>query len=371
MEYGAELPLDRVQGVHMMTAWILPHPQTMAYAGDMAWALIQPVKVPYITKEIKELPAPVKLFFSAFAISDLLYDYGYYEYGDGDDDESSNHWLVTTATWAGVHDFEDQVVSWCMATGQYIMMHADEIDGDNRPGGYLDKTAGTHGWFGGTISVEHHSGCVYQPVHRNASQDSEVLFELLFVGGGVDGEMRTDSLTGECISLEEKCGVDDATLLETFTADPRSLLSAVDGMPSWMLYERVCGDAVCANSAASEAGVQFEHCCKPYSGHIMLNFSLPYTGFEAHIPVADSEPRRRYLGVSGSNRVLAGMLLTQERYIEETCSTQYDDLSGTCHAADMTSDDPYGVDPVFLVSSELFRKDLAAAQCCNISTYTA
>eukprot|EP00854_Cymbomonas_tetramitiformis_P002693 gene2693-3467_t len=356
--------------------------KTMAYGGDMSWSLIKPVKVPSVTEE-----SAAQLSVGVAALASVL---DLFAAPGNNISEGSDHFVATAAMGAGFHDFEDQgreekskrfwfalivyirirEVSWCMTPGLYVMIHAAEVHVDTRPGGYLDKRAETYGWFGGTISVEDHAGCVFLHVGRNASQDlAEVEYELLTVGSGADGELLTDVLTGECISLEEKCGVDDTVLLETFTAEPASL--HVDGVPRWMLYERVCGDATCANSGASQAGAHFDHCCKPHLGHLALNVTLPYTGLEEHIPVGNSEPRKRYLGVSGSNRMLAGILLTQKRYIEEECRTRYDDLSGACHAANADSDEPYGVDPVFLVSSALFRKDLAPATCCNISAYTA
>ncbi|KAK3241931.1 hypothetical protein CYMTET_48339 [Cymbomonas tetramitiformis] len=353
-----------VHGSHdgLYNAVCSPRLQTMAYGGDMSWSLIKPVKVPSVTEE-----SAAQLSVGVAALASVL---DLFAAPGNNISEGSDHFVATAAMGAGFHDFEDQEVSWCMTPGLYVMIHAAEVHVDTRPGGYLDKRAETYGWFGGTISVEDHAGCVFLHVGRNASQDlAEVEYELLTVGSGADGELLTDVLTGECISLEEKCGVDDTVLLETFTAEPASL--HVDGVPRWMLYERVCGDATCANSGASQAGAHFDHCCKPHLGHLALNVTLPYTGLEEHIPVGNSEPRKRYLGVSGSNRMLAGILLTQKRYIEEECRTRYDDLSGACHAANADSDEPYGVDPVFLVSSALFRKDLAPATCCNISAYTA
>eukprot|EP00854_Cymbomonas_tetramitiformis_P017129 gene17129-20366_t len=116
--------------------------------------------------------------------------------------------------------------------------------------------------------------------------------------------------------------------------------------------------------------VEGQECCAPYLGEAEVQLTLSYTGGEEHLPLRDEEPRKRFLGIPGSNRLLAGLLLTQTRLTSEECASRFPDLSSACHPAHPTSSEPYGVDPVFLPTSELYDHTIAPHKCCNISTYT-
>eukprot|EP00854_Cymbomonas_tetramitiformis_P002349 gene2350-3077_t len=322
------------------------HVAMKAYAGDVSWRMYQQLEVPYSTQETQTL-----------VLQDAT---------EAMIDQPQEH-VVVSVGGERYADFEERTSDVCLEPGNYRVEYVDKLEGNNRPGGDLDKTAESHGWFGGTWSLWNSTGCGQMSLARNGSQPEEILQALLTVdaNGAVVSKNRLDG----CKTFESMCTISQEALLSAFTSSASSMAENY-GISGWTLSSDVCSRHQCVSAGASIFGTNTDHCCHPISGELSLHISLNYTGEENHIPVADTLPRKRYLGINGANRMLAGMLLTQTRFIQDECDTEYDDLAGTCCNREGLSTEPYGVDPVFLISSELYSQEAVDSNCCNISSYT-
>ncbi|KAK9807795.1 hypothetical protein WJX72_009618 [[Myrmecia] bisecta] len=89
--------------------------------------------------------------------------------------------------------------------------------------------------------------------------------------------------------------------------------------------------------------------------------------------------RKRYFGSYGSNRVLGGMQLTQERQEAAACGSRFSKLAHACEPVDPDLDgvpihqnpnlmDPFGFDPVFGTYSQLWAEDLVGQEAAYYNT---
>ncbi|KAK3242331.1 hypothetical protein CYMTET_47975 [Cymbomonas tetramitiformis] len=292
--------------------------------------------------------------------------------------ESTAEYRIHTQALIGeLNDFERRELEVCLTPGKYTLEYVDEATGTYRSGGVEDKNS-TNDWFGATLLLANASGCVVLRITRE-SQDLHERLLADFGSGGNYSHWRpveqspgvtyfVTSKSGACGLMDDICPVADNMV----AAAQMSVSSLLDshGLAGFSVYESVCTDRRCTNRAVSEFGIiEGQECCMPTLGKIDITLDLPYTGAEVHLPADDEEPRIRSLGITGGNRLLAGMLLTQTRAAEGKCDTKFEDLSTTCRAPSI-SEEAYGRDPVFLRTSELYSLAMTSHKCCNISSYT-
>ncbi|KAK3266837.1 hypothetical protein CYMTET_24571 [Cymbomonas tetramitiformis] len=362
------------------------------FAGDISWTLLRRHSIPFTTLDAaNEMVALLQSLPPKSSLADFVE-------GQSDAKNWSNvlsemrdlpqdHVVLTIAGGSNFQDFQEQ--SWfglerdelsfrastdlCASPGTYVLRYADAAGGHNRPGGLLDRTSpDDSGWNGGTLAVAEARGCILLHLERDSSGLEQVLEARLDLGDVAGQSTSPQDLSGECCSLQSTCAWSDTWLARFFTEE---LFPAVDelGTAAVIYQTRVCQSTACTNEGAVRYGVnvtQPSQCCTPHSGLLELELALPYTGLEEHLPQKDEQPRERYLGIHGGNRLLAGMLLQQERYTARECDTNFHNLSGGCHHDNPSSTKPYGVDPVFLSTSDLFNPEIVPKKCCQRSTYS-
>ncbi|KAK9805301.1 hypothetical protein WJX72_012052 [[Myrmecia] bisecta] len=114
-----------------------------------------------------------------------------------------------------------------------------------------------------------------------------------------------------------------------------------------------------------------------YGYHIHEHYQLTAQPAAAG-QIVDSS-RKRYFGGYGSNRVLGGMLLTQERQEAAPCGSRFSKLAHACEPGDPDLDgvpihknpdlkDPFGFDPVFGTYSHLWAEDLVGQEAAYYNT---
>ncbi|KAK3241418.1 hypothetical protein CYMTET_48806, partial [Cymbomonas tetramitiformis] len=294
--------------------------------------------------------------------------------------------MFTSIALGHMDNLEEKVLDLCLAPGIYRVWYWDDPSGQYRPGGFLDRNA-MNNWYGAKLTVANGSGCVTlditRPEQNFESENDPALLTATFGAGeafqahapqgeshrGVEHH-QVDPTAGQCMQLDDVCPFAD-DLVMTFRTSASAVIRD-KGPPGFLLYEQACANINCANRVIATYGVvDGQECCKASLGAMQIDVRIPHTGDEAHLPVKDEEPRLRYLGIKGANRLLAGLMLKQTRLTDAECNTRFDNLSSACHTASPLSEEMYGVDPVFLPTSELYDSQLGKYKCCNISTYTS
>jgi len=140
--------------------------------------------------------------------------------------------------------------------------------------------------------------------------------------------------------------------------------------------EAFCEMPSCVNRAFEIFGPSLggRGCCEINTGPRVMPITIWEKGEEGRsldhlIPKYDpSSSRKRYMGIQ--NRILGGLLIHQTRRKQETCpSKRFESLFTNCTSKERSTD-PYGVDPAFLSTSELYRPELMDAMVGDQSTYT-
>ena len=148
------------------------------------------------------------------------------------------------------------------------------------------------------------------------------------------------------------------------------------GPEDWMLdplCDALCAVRQCIEPSFLAAGPmpKNEGCCELKSGEdIGGAFSIDTFGQKEYIgKLSEDVSRIRMLGVN--NRVVAGILLHTTRADVESCgTTRFSHLGPSCTSETNLDVAPYGVDPIFLRTSEIFDEKMRPAAAGNISSFT-
>ena len=139
------------------------------------------------------------------------------------------------------------------------------------------------------------------------------------------------------------------------------------------LCDALCAVRQCIEPSFLAAGPmpKNEGCCELNSGEdIGGAFSIDTFGQKEYIgKLSEDVSRIRMLGVN--NRVVAGILLHTTRADVESCgTTRFSHLGPSCTSETNLDVAPYGVDPIFLRTSEIFDEKMRPAAAGNISSFT-
>eukprot|EP00854_Cymbomonas_tetramitiformis_P001141 gene1141-1710_t len=354
--------------------------QASLYAQDASWEVLRVLSVPVIT---------------------------------ADSNSTGDHHMYTVMGGHSFQDLEERIQDWCMQPGTYVLYYYDDNRGYTRPAVQSDQEAQTYGWFNGTLTLADADdlGLLRLSVSNDGiDQDvyvRAVRFEVAESSGwrllsepqvGQAGNF-TMPFTGKALAMSKLCQFEHEgpyhimrfAQWDRERYESKTQVQRVEGLAGFWPTR-----AVAYGVGSFDTG-----CCYSIKGwqetKVVLNTTGNYQvllvggkdvevkrcvhgdgiekglgGFgQTHVPVDDSAPRIRYLGVSGGNRMLTGILISQTRYSTVDCTSKYSKLVEQIDCLGFPlSTEPYGVDPVFLTTSELYRTDLAPAKCCNISSYT-
>ena len=107
-------------------------------------------------------------------------------------------------------------------------------------------------------------------------------------------------------------------------------------------------------------------CCKHYSsplGDTLSGFPVPKpANATPPIPVVDTV-RKRFIATK--NTIIGGLLLHQTRYAQEPCTGRFGkNISGdVCPTAEKTASTAFGVDPTFVVGSQVYDPLVQSLLC--------
>ncbi|KAK3273680.1 hypothetical protein CYMTET_18090 [Cymbomonas tetramitiformis] len=327
--------------------------QASLYAQDASWEVLRVLSVPVIT---------------------------------ADSNSTGDHHMYTVMGGHSFQDLEERIQDWCMQPGTYVLYYYDDNRGYTRPAVQSDQEAQTYGWFNGTLTLADADdlGLLRLSVSNDGiDQDvyvRAVRFEVAESSGwrllsepqvGQAGNF-TMPFTGKALAMSKLCQFEHEGPYHIMRLD-RLAWTKAQGVAGAVIRDRICRQSSCLEPVAYGVGSFDTGCCYSIKGWQETKVVLNTTGNYqvTHVPVDDSAPRIRYLGVSGGNRMLTGILISQTRYSTVDCTSKYSKLVEQIDCLGFPlSTEPYGVDPVFLTTSELYRTDLAPAKCCNISSYT-
>ena len=112
-------------------------------------------------------------------------------------------------------------------------------------------------------------------------------------------------------------------------------------------------------------------CCKHYSnalGDTLTGFPVPKpANATPPIPVVETV-RKRF--VATKNVIIGGLLLHQTRFAQEACTGKFGkNISGdVCPSSVKTASSPFGVDPTFIVGSNVYDAATQSKLCCRPET---
>ena len=262
---------------------------------------------------------------------------------------------------AGYAPLRNNITQWCLAPGEY---NANLFDNN-----VVSSANASMGWDGGTIFVTTADGCILldSTVPATAAYSGSDIYEVdtPFVVPGEGAPCAATDLRGAFLDLARN---DLGTC--PYGADMiracglRSMVPTINEIIAGSNAQTAACDAVCATSACDDAGPYLDGpvpagygCCTQNMG--LLSFAAPVwqfhpAGVDYHlIPSINNSlaPTARY--PVNNNRLVAGLLLEQTRAAAAPCAEpRFGALEGDCLAG--SSSAPYGVDPVFVASSDLY-----------------
>ena len=270
-----------------------------------------------------------------------------------------------TFMWGGGYAPNANAVSqWCLLPGTYYLNAYDN--------NIVSAANASAGWDGGVLFVTDPNGCIWYegtvedaPANAGATINS---FQGTFTVG-TDGTCVTADARGT-LGPVATSAADLGTCpysygaLTLCTQSPPSVtqaqaaFSAVQPNAQVSTCNAMCASANCQSFAMNLAGPvpPGYGCCNQLSGLAQFNFSLwnyntPEVDYGLIPPTSDAL-RARYL--ANNNQVVLGLLLQTDRWATGNCSLRFSNIVGnTCQLAQFSSD-PFGVDPAFVLSSQLY-----------------
>ncbi|KAK3288017.1 hypothetical protein CYMTET_4498 [Cymbomonas tetramitiformis] len=277
--------------------------------------------------------------------------------------------LPTVLAVANFTDYASQVDEWCIQPGSYIMRMLDDNTGNRRAGNWRDMNASSKGWDVGSLTLDHESGdeLLMFAFMRDESPNDNVDTHAIEV------KLRSNRTAATLLERDDFCPYNRATVHDMLTVPETELIHSM-GVGGSIARDRICASFLCINPAVYKYGTDLEStvdCCTGTSSAEM-SVGLNYTGEEDHLRDDGSKSRSRFVGTKGSNRLIAGMLISQDRNPSRKCTTKFQNLSGSCTERGKKSKTPYGVDSVFLpTSTHLYNPSMLPFKCCDRSSYTS
>jgi hypothetical protein len=250
-----------------------------------------------------------------------------------------------------------QVDLWCLHPGNYSIALTDSS---------VQSVTANEGWRGGGVIVTDKNDCeIYSEKPTKKVPDAS--YFVVKSTAATSCSKRTYNKT------QGFCTYDiDVMGKLCNTKDTRSANADADG--------KKCLASVCANPKCHvpmflqdktylrTKDDLLKGCCKHYSsplGDTLSGFPVPKpANATPPIPVVDTV-RKRFIATK--NTIIGGLLLHQTRYAQEPCTGRFGkNISGdVCPTAEKTTSTAFGVDPTFVVGSQVYDPLVQSLLCCR------
>mmetsp|Transcript_10574 Transcript_10574/g.42685 ORF Transcript_10574/g.42685 Transcript_10574/m.42685 type:complete len:2274 (-) Transcript_10574:246-7067(-) len=250
-----------------------------------------------------------------------------------------------------------QIDFWCLHPGNYSIKLTDSS---------VQSSTKDEGWRGGGVLVTDQNDCeIY-----NEKPTKKVPDASYFV---VKSTTSTTCSKKSYNKTQGFCTYDlDVMGKLCNTKDTRSASADADG--------KKCLASVCANPKChTPMFLQdktylrtkddlLKGCCKHYSnalGDTLTGFPVPKpANATPPIPIVETV-RKRF--VATKNVIIGGLLLHQTRFAQEACTGKFGkNISGdVCPSSVKTASAPFGVDPTFVVGSQVYDAATQSMLCCR------
>ena len=250
-----------------------------------------------------------------------------------------------------------QIDSWCLHPGNYSITLTDSS---------VQSEIANEGWRGGGVIVTDKNDCeIYSEKPTKKVPDPS--YFVVKSTAATSCSKRTYNKT------QGFCTYDlDVTGKLCNAKDTRSANADADG--------KKCMSSVCANPKCHVPMFTqdknylrtkddlLKGCCKHYAsplGDTLSGFPVPKpSNATPPIPVVDTV-RKRF--VATKNVIIGGLLLHQTRYAQESCTGRFGkNISGDeCPTAEKTTSTAFGVDPTFVVGSQVYDPLVQSLLCCR------
>jgi hypothetical protein len=250
-----------------------------------------------------------------------------------------------------------QMDFWCLHPGNYSITLTDSS---------VQSVTANEGWRGGGVIVTDKNDCeIYSEKPTKKVPDASY-FVVKSTAATSCSKKTYNKTQGFCTYDVDVMG----TLCNT--KDTRSANADADG--------KKCLASVCANPKCHvpmflqdktylrTKDDLLKGCCKHYSsplGDTLSGFPIPKpANATPPIPVVDTV-RKRFIATK--NTIIGGLLLHQTRYAQEPCTGRFGkNISGdVCPTAEKTTSTAFGVDPTFVVGSQVYDPLVQSLLCCR------
>jgi len=250
-----------------------------------------------------------------------------------------------------------QIDFWCLHPGNYSITLTDSS---------VQSVTANEGWRGGGVIVTDKNDCeIYSEKPTKKVPDASY-FVVKSTAATSCSKKTYNKTQGFCTYDVDVMG----KLCNT--KDTRSANADADG--------KKCLASVCANPKCHvpmflqdktylrTKDDLLKGCCKHYSsalGDTLSGFPIPKpANATPPIPVVDTV-RKRFIATK--NTIIGGLLLHQTRYAQEPCTGRFGkNISGdVCPTAEKTTSTAFGVDPTFVVGSQVYDPLVQSLLCCR------